>query len=71
MTESILLHVTGMKCGGCETNVKAKLAAIAGVEKVDASFKEAQVSVGFNDSQTNLDAIKAAIAEAGFKVMEP
>lgn len=70
MIESVILNVTGMKCGGCETNVRTKLSAIAGVGQVTASSKEAKVSVEFDDGQTNLDDIKAAIAEAGFKVVD-
>jgi len=70
MIESVILNVTGMKCGGCETNVQTKLLALAGVSQVSASSKEAKVSVEFDDGQTHLDAIKAAIAEAGFKVVD-
>jgi len=70
MTESIVLNVAGLKCGGCETNVKTRLSAIAGVSKVEASFKNAQVSVAFDDSQTTLEAIKSAIAELGFTVVD-
>jgi copper chaperone len=68
MTESVELTVTGMKCGGCEANVKAKLSAIDGVLTVNASSKEKQVKVEFDGEKTGLAAIKAAIAEAGFKV---
>jgi copper chaperone len=68
MTESVELTVTGMKCGGCEANVKTKLNAIAGVLMVNASSRDKKVSVEFDAEKTGLDAIKAAIAEAGFTV---
>ncbi|MGR9088294.1 MAG: heavy-metal-associated domain-containing protein [Gammaproteobacteria bacterium] len=68
MTQSVELMVTGMKCGGCETNVKDKLSAINGVLDVAASSKDKTVSVEFDEAKTGLDAIKAAIVEAGFKV---
>lgn len=68
MTEFVELTVTGMKCGGCETNVKAKLNAIDGVLAVNASSKDRKVNVEFDAAKTGLDAIKAAIAEAGFTV---
>ncbi|MEC4749206.1 heavy-metal-associated domain-containing protein [Methylomicrobium sp. Wu6] len=68
MAESIELTVTGMKCGGCETNVKGKVGAIDGVLSVAASSKEKKVEVDYDAAKTNLDAIKAAIAEAGFTV---
>ncbi|MEY3807444.1 MAG: Heavy-metal-associated domain, partial [Pseudomonadota bacterium] len=36
MIESISLTVIGMKCGGCEANVKTELNAIEGVLSVNA-----------------------------------
>ncbi len=68
MAESIELTVTGMKCGGCETNVKGKLGAIDGVLAVTASRTEKKVGVDYDAQKTSLEAIKAAIAEAGFTV---
>jgi copper chaperone len=68
MTESVELTVTGMKCGGCEANVKTKLNSIDGVLSVNASSKEKKVSVEFDEDKTDLEAITAAIAEAGFTV---
>jgi len=68
MAESIELTVTGMKCGGCESNVKNKLGEIDGVLAVTASSKEKKVGVDYDAEKTDLAAIKAAIAEAGFTV---
>jgi copper chaperone len=68
MAESIELTVTGMKCGGCEANVKNNLGAIEGVLSVTASSKEKKVGVDYDAAKTNLEAIKAAITEAGFSV---
>ncbi|MDP1773127.1 MAG: heavy-metal-associated domain-containing protein [Methylobacter sp.] len=68
MTESVSLTVIGMKCGGCETNVTAKLKAIEGVLSVSASSKDKEVDVEFDAGKTSLDAITDAIIEAGFTV---
>ena len=68
MAESIELTVSGMKCGGCETNVKSKVGALDGVLSVTASSKEKKVGVDYDAAKTDLAAIKAAIAEAGFTV---
>lgn len=65
MTESISLEVTGMKCGGCETNVKTKLAELEGVVSVEASSKENKVDVEFDSAVINVDAISKVITEAG------
>ncbi|EIC30242.1 MULTISPECIES: heavy-metal-associated domain-containing protein [Methylomicrobium] len=68
MAEFVELTVTGMKCGGCEANVKSKLGAIDGVLSVTASSKEKKVGVDYDAAKTDLAAIEAAIAEAGFSV---
>jgi len=70
MIESVVLTVTGMKCGGCETNVTAKLEAINGVLSVKASHKDKEVSIEFDDEQTTLDAIEETITGAGFTVTD-
>ncbi len=57
MSESISLAVTGMKCGGCESNVKTKLNAIDGVISVEAMNKENKVDVEFDVEKTSVEAI--------------
>ncbi len=68
MIESIVLTVTGMKCGGCESNVTGKLSAIDGVISVKAVFKDETVSVDYDTEKTTLDTIKDTITGAGFLV---
>jgi len=68
MIESVVLTVTGMKCGGCETNVTGKLSAINGVISVKASFKDEEVYVEYDTEKTTLDIIKDTITDADFLV---
>ena len=68
MTESVVLTVTGMKCGGCETNITGKLEAINGVISVKASFKDKEVSIEYDTDKTSLDTVKDTITGAGFTV---
>jgi copper chaperone len=68
MIESVVLTVTDMKCGGCETNIAGKLEAIVGVISVKASFKDKAVSVSYDAEKTSLDTIKSTITGAGFTV---
>jgi copper chaperone len=68
MTESVILTVTDMKCGGCEANITGKLEAINGVISVKASFKDKEVSVEYDEEKTSLDTIKDTITGAGFTV---
>ncbi|MDD5273985.1 MAG: heavy-metal-associated domain-containing protein [Methylovulum sp.] len=69
MRESVLLNVTGMKCGGCEASVTNKLSDLEGVLYVKASSQEQQVQVDFIAEKTTLAAIKDAIASAGYTVV--
>ena len=68
MTETISLDVMGMKCGGCETNVKTKLDTLEGIISVDASSKENKVDVEFDVDKTSIEAISQVIVDAGFTV---
>ncbi|MCK5120565.1 MAG: mercuric reductase [Methylomarinum sp.] len=68
MSESVSLAVTGMKCGGCESNVKTKLNAIDGVLSVEATSKENKVDIEFDAEKTNADVLIKAITEAGYVV---
>jgi len=68
MSESVVLNVSGMKCGGCESSVTNSLKAIDGILSVTASSKDKQVKVEFDAEKTGLQAIKTAIAGAGFTV---
>lgn len=67
--ENITLNVEGMKCGGCENNVKAALLACDGVAAVAASHKDKTVAVQFDGSKASIDQIKQAIADKGFQVV--
>lgn len=68
MSETVSLNVSGMKCGGCESSVNEKVAAIDGVIAVKPSHKENKVEVEFDESRTSLDEIKRVITDAGFTV---
>ena len=66
MIKTVSLTVTGMKCGGCGTNVTDKLKAIDGVLFVKASSKDKEVNVEFDTEKVSLDSIEDAIIDAGF-----
>jgi len=68
MTESVLLTVSGMKCGGCEANVSTQLQSLNGVISVQASSKDSEVKVEFDPAQTNVKEITDKITAAGFVV---
>jgi copper chaperone len=58
--------VRGMTCGHCVASVREEVSDVAGVENVDVDLASGRMVVngdGFSD-----DAVKAAVAEAGYEV---
>jgi len=68
MSQTVVLNVTGIKCGGCETAINKVLTALPGIVKAQASSQSHTVSVEFNPDQISLEAIQSAIAHAGYTV---
>jgi len=71
-TSNIEVKIDGMTCGGCVKAVTQKLEKVPNVDKstikVVLKEKTARLTVSSADEQT-LEAIKNAVAEAGFKVV--
>jgi copper chaperone len=60
------LQVEGMSCDGCVRSVTKSVQSLDGNAKVDVDLASKKVRV---ESQASLDAVKAAIGDAGFDVM--
>ena len=60
------LHITGMTCGVCISNVTRALVAINGVSNVDVSLTTGLALVQYDDNVTSVDALKLAVNEAGY-----
>ena len=59
--------VEGMTCDHCVRAVTGELSALPGVTGVDVDLATGRVSVS-SDLPLNDDAVRAAVAEAGFEV---
>lgn len=59
------LQVEGMNCGGCVRGVTRSVQSIDSNARVDVDLPGKKVRV---ESQASLDAVKAAISEAGYPV---
>ncbi len=68
MTISVKLTVTGMKCGGCEANIKKELGGKEGIESIDTSHVDDYVGVVFDHAVISEDDIIELIEKAGFTV---
>jgi copper chaperone len=64
--EHARFKMSGMKCGGCESTVKAAVNDISGVLSSTASARDGQVEVEYDAALTTLDAIKQAVVAKGY-----
>ena len=63
----IKLKIEGMMCPKCEARCKKALEAVVGVEQSEVSHQEGSALVTGTDLDTA--ALKAAVEEAGYKVL--
>lgn len=59
------LQVEGMSCGGCVKGVTRSVQAVDSNAKVDVNLQSKTVRV---ETQASLDAVRAAISDAGYPV---
>ena len=60
--------VQGMSCQGCVASVTRVLKAVPGVANVSVTLQPGSASVDYDASRTNVDALKAAVKDAGYGV---
>jgi copper chaperone len=62
------IHVSGMRCSGCEMLVQEALEEIDGVEKARASHATGVVDVDFDDLKVTVETLKSVIESQGYQV---
>ncbi|NLL18232.1 MAG: heavy-metal-associated domain-containing protein [Clostridia bacterium] len=67
--ESVLLAVKGMSCAHCKGVVEQALKKVPGVLQADADVGAGTVAVHFDGEKVNLEALKEAIANAGYEAL--
>ena len=65
--KEIKLKIEGMHCTGCSTRLERVLNNLEGVEEAKVSLEEKQATIKLDETKTNIENIKEAIADAGFK----
>ena len=65
--KEIKLKIEGMHCTGCSTRLEKVLNNTDGVEKATVSFEDKKAIITFDESKTNIEKIKEAIEDCGFK----
>ena len=62
----VKLSVPDMSCPMCPITVRKALAGVDGVARAEASLDDKQAQVAFDPAKTSIDALTAAVSEAGF-----
>ncbi|MBU6460023.1 MAG: mercury resistance system periplasmic binding protein MerP [Proteobacteria bacterium] len=65
-TRSVTLSIPGMTCGACPITVRTALKRVAGVEKVGIDETKKLVTVTYDDSKTNVQALTQTTRDAGY-----
>ena len=68
MSEKIILHISGMHCASCSTNIEHSLAKKEGIQEANVNFARKSASITFEPSKINETAIKNEIKGLGFGV---
>ena len=56
-----------MECNHCILKVGRAITSVQGVTEVDVNLEKKEAVVGFEEIRTDLEKIKAAVREAGYK----
>jgi len=62
----IVLEVSGMTCGGCESTVESALTAIEGVDSAFASYVDEKVKILVDTTKVSVSFIKETIDSEGY-----
>ena len=65
--KEVKLNIEGMHCTGCSTRLEKVLNNTDGVEKATVSFEQKQAIITYNENQIDIEQIKQAIQDAGFR----
>jgi copper chaperone CopZ len=66
--KEVQLKVNGMDCTNCERRLETALSQVDGVVRSKADHQQGLLSVVIDPAKANEEAIRAAIAKAGFGV---
>lgn len=66
--ETITLHISGMACGGCASNIAKALHQLDGVIEENVSHTDGIATITYDPAIVQLTQIKSAIEATGYKV---
>ena len=62
------IDIAGMTCSGCEAHVKLEIGKLSGISALDVSYEKANAIVTFDQSKTNIEEVKEAVAKTGYRI---
>lgn len=65
--KNIELKIEGMHCTGCSMRLEKVLNNLNGVQKASVNLETGKANIEFDEKETNVEEIKLAIEDAGFK----
>ena len=68
--QSIKLRINGMTCAACAQASERAVKKLPGIEDASVNFSTEKLSVTFDDSSLSVDAIKTAVAKAGYEAVD-
>ncbi len=69
--EKLTIAVQGMHCAACVRRVEKALAGVAGVREASVNLATEKATMVFDPAHTGLEAMKQAVEEAGYGLVEP
>jgi copper chaperone len=63
-----VLSVPSIHCDHCKASIEGALGQLDGVDSAQVSVPDRTVSVSYDETQVDLDAIREAIVDQGFDV---
>lgn len=67
--QKIEVQIEGMTCTGCEEHVKSEINELNGISEIAVSYENGNATVGFDSQKTDIDKIKNAINQTGYKAI--
>ena len=66
----VVLSIRGMTCGSCVRHVQEALQGVAGVTMAQVDLVAAKAKVRFNPARASVEALRQAVAQAGYEASE-
>ena len=64
------LKIQGMTCNHCSMRVQKALKGVSGVQDALVDLGKAEAAITFDEAKVNMDALSAAVVDAGYKIVQ-